>query len=98
MPILALILFAATIAALVWKSGFGHPKAEAEISSWAEKEGVVLTKIERKDFLRGPFFLRPNTQTVYKIQKKLDDQTVTGWVLLSFMRQRVLDVIWEKPE
>lgn len=51
------------------------------LKRWAAKHGIQLLRIERRFFLRGPFFLRSSEyQAVYRIVVRLPNgRAARGW-------------------
>jgi len=84
------------VAVVLFGHDFGGKNAQAGISAWAEKNGYQVIDLKRRDVLRGPFLVRPNTQTVCRVSVKTGNEVITGWLLLSFLKQQVLEVVWDK--
>lgn len=93
-PLLLGLMIMVVVIATIYGYDFGSVKGRKAIDTWAAQNGFRVIRMERRVFLRGPFFLRPNVQNVYQVAIEADGKEQVAWILLNFWHS-VRDVVWK---
>ena len=86
--------------ALIWRMATPPPSLHERFTQWAQMNGVIVTKSERRYIFAGPFFWE-RSGVVYKIEVEgPNGQTRTGWLRFGydfFSRQGWSErVVWDE--
>jgi len=92
--VILIVVIIAVVVATLYGYDFGSAGGRPAISSWALQNGYRVAKIERRDFLRGPFFISPSFLNVYRVTIEEGGAGRIAWILMSF-RHKILKVRWE---